>query len=137
MNYEKVRDELARLGWRYEDAVFMRIGDRLTSDDIVGVFIDMFGMCGCGRPGEILHAFLVELAIAAQRDAYATDYEPAEEYLRHALDHAGLTEHGGSVYGAWPSSKGKDVFAVLYAAFLCGDIDGEYTKTLRPPRGTQ
>lgn len=74
--------------------------------------------CGCGSP---------ELAAARLRDILAlyplyehrTELEAMipdagiPELMLYTLDHFDLTEHGGTVGGAWLSDKGIDVLAAL------------------------
>lgn len=76
--------------------------------------------CGCGSPDMACDALrnLLEMHSIPyeQRKREIAELIPNEgiQYLIfYALDHFDLTEHGGTVDGAWLSDKGKAVLAAL------------------------
>lgn len=74
--------------------------------------------CGCGSPPDAYGALLRLLRLhplhsnRAAFDEWITD-SGVEYLLLYWLDHAGLTEHGGTVGGAWLTPKGESVCAAL------------------------
>lgn len=79
--------------------------------------IDLLGICGCGS-GEVV-GFIAECMTQRRDDApNLIDHrkitelvkkwpDVAAEFILHVLDDQGLTEHGSSVYGSWPTDAGK------------------------------
>lgn len=89
----------------------------MTIEELAVWFQDEAQFCGCGAPevaAETL-AKLLELSrpysLAAQQ-SLVTD-EGARYLLLYWLDAMGLTEHGGSVDGAWLTEKGTELLAAL------------------------
>ncbi len=77
------------------------------------------GWCGCGIPAaaadwlrRALEAHPAWEKQALQGAVWGEDQGRAY-VLRYMLDHAALTEHGGSVGGAWLTERGKRVLAAL------------------------
>lgn len=88
-------------------------------------------LCGCGKPDAAIEVWRWLL----EREAFKTDGDMAaihtfieqsdqlEQHLSphpgvfyallYALDHAELTEHGGSVHAGWLTPKGERVLAFL------------------------
>jgi hypothetical protein len=75
--------------------------------------------CGCGEPKHV-HAFTIEClktfdiehprpvgAIDAIAALVTADPEAAAYFIAYTLDQLCLTEHGGSVGGAWLTDRGK------------------------------
>lgn len=104
--------------------------DGCSYDSALEAFgIGALGFCGCGDPegmAELARDYLrwlnacpgldavpiwsISLETVAYEDWRArkpemTDRE--ELLLAYLLDDKGLTEHGGSVYGAWPTDEGN------------------------------
>jgi hypothetical protein len=74
--------------------------------------------CGCGAPedaAETLRQLLALHPLHSNREAFdARVPDDGLQYLLlYTLSHFDLTEHGGSVGGAWLSDKGKSVLAGL------------------------
>lgn len=83
--------------------------------------------CGCGSPtlaAERLRDLLALHPLHSNREAFEAFVPDAgiAELLLYTLDHFELTEHGGTVGGAWLSDKGK---AILEALNLEADTDFE------------
>lgn len=82
--------------------------------------ITIFGLCGCGSNG--VEDFAYDALRACDRKING-ERPPAEalrllveskpelaaEFILHMLDHLGLTDHGSSVFGSWPSGLGREV----------------------------
>ena len=74
--------------------------------------------CGCGNPDDAA-ARLCDLLTFHPLYENRGEFERLvpdsgiQHLLLYMLDHLGLTEHGGSVMGAWLSDKGKDVLTAL------------------------
>ena len=87
--------------------------------------MDMFGFCGCGRPEVFVEQLRQYLKLVeAKSDVAASDYYAPYMYL---ADKAGLTEHGGSVLGAWITDKGKELLKRLDLTFFefCQEMKGK------------
>ncbi|QEE39814.1 MULTISPECIES: hypothetical protein [unclassified Methylobacterium] len=77
------------------------------------------GWCGCGAPWAA--ADWLRRALEAhpawekesQQGAVWGEGHGRAYVLRYMLDHAALTEHGGSVGGAWLTERGERVLAAL------------------------
>lgn len=74
--------------------------------------------CGCGSPevaASRLRDVLALHPLHSNRKAFKVlvPDDGLEELLLYTLDHFGLTEHGGTVGGAWLSDKGTAVLAAL------------------------
>ena len=84
-----------------------------------------FPMCGCGQPEDVLA--LVRDALELLRDEITVDRMKRLEVLcadrkdelfyllLYTFDHAGLIEHGTSVYGSWLSEHGRRLLGGLRA----------------------
>ena len=101
----------------------------VNAHPVARLWHDEWKFCACGDADaiiawlqKILEAY--EAASAAllgakehQKRRNALDValgpEPHALFLLYWLDSQGLTEHGGSVYGAWLSDKGKAVLEML------------------------
>lgn len=73
-------------------------------------------MCGCGDPGKAWQAVLDALEYAGtdhMKRNYNREWSGAEWFLHYVLDDIELTDHGGSVCGAWLTDAGKEVLAFL------------------------
>lgn len=74
--------------------------------------------CGCGQPAQALSSLRELLALHPLYD-HRAEFErliPDEglQYLMlYTLDHFDLSEHGGSVGGAWLTDKGRAVLEAL------------------------
>jgi len=96
--------------------------DPVSTDDMS----EIFGLCGCGHPDTTIKTLGDTLELLAIRhnnnsgktNTWKEDTTAVEKRLGeftelywltlYFLDHLGMTEHGGSVGGSWPSSKGED-----------------------------
>lgn len=85
------------------------------------IFLDAsFLACGCGAPEQACRALLRLLRLHPLFDhrdeieAWIPD-SGVEYLLLYALDKWDLTEHGGTVGGAWLTDNGKAVLAALEA----------------------
>lgn len=92
-------------------------------------FVAPFGLCGCGRPEDVVKGLLrileafpragdtgrVDEALLAMG---ITPDSPAAEFMLHWFDHQGWTEHGGSVYTSWRSEEGEEFGIPLLQAWL-------------------
>lgn len=74
--------------------------------------------CGCGCPDDAMRTIANYLEVASIRDLEASKKKQEEYFgdqkdsdlylcLMYAMDAAGFTEHGSSVYGAWPEKDGE------------------------------
>lgn len=112
--------------------------------------------CGCGDPVAADRLVVDLLAVfadwapdrARRVEALIGGSEGAQQIVLASLDHAGLTEHGGTVWGSWLTDRGK---WVLWAVDAVGGVEGlsnkldvvgfphEYdpkTKAMQPCSGT-
>ena len=67
-------------------------------------------MCGCGQPQicwDSLYGYL------QRTEFYCSTENPFELFFMYVMDHVKFTEHGTSIYGAWPTDKGKEVLTWL------------------------
>lgn len=81
-------------------------------------YYEKLNWCGCGNPEVAMRAVANCLEVASIRD-YFESKKKREEYfggsehddlylcLMYSLDAAGFTEHGSSVYSAWPEKDGE------------------------------
>jgi hypothetical protein len=108
--------------------------DGCFHEDAESVLGDLLGLCGCGRPEEVLRYVLDALRLVAMRGPseydghrawYDAEYRPrvddlfggntgAEYFMWYMLADKDLTEHGGSVPG-WLTALGEEVLADLEA----------------------
>lgn len=91
-------------------------------DEVMG----LFDFCRCGNP----HIFIEGLRQYLTLVKFAHDDRIPEEYRDENLqndyyvpymylaDKAELTEHGGSVFSAWLTDKGKDLLKRLNVSFI-------------------
>ena len=85
--------------------------------------------CGCGDPAaadrlviDLLTVFADWAPDRARRvEELIGGSDGAQQIVLATLDHAGLTEHGGSVWGSWLTERGK---WVLWAVEQAGGVDG-------------
>lgn len=84
------------------------------------VVMDLCGLCGCGDDSIKEDIIKVLIAIADRHDRdWPDDWEQPikdEKYyelILHILTNADLLEHGGSVYGSWPTDKGEEVLRII------------------------
>lgn len=76
-------------------------------EKLCGVF------CGCGNPGAVWQVILDELA-RCEGGTGKKWPETGHEYLAaYVVDYAGMTEHGGSVGGAWLTPEGEEALKFL------------------------
>lgn len=94
------------------------------------MWAEAFHGCRCGNP-EVAHAFALE--VLKQSINYPTEQAPYEYaspgvdgiaalctaqpqaaalLIAYMMDHLGMTEHGGSVYGTWLSDLGKQALEI-------------------------
>lgn len=73
------------------------------SDELVDEIMYMFDFCTCGAPDVFAEQLYEYLKIVESRTV------PDDTYIAYMYlaDKAGLTEHGGSVFGAWLTIKGE------------------------------
>lgn len=106
---DELRRDPPNYGWQ-ED---MDDGDNIAA---------LLGLCGCGRPDDVLRLFLRSLnrmdSNRPERPTYQEELKenfpsfqsPLNEDLVWAhiyqLDHLGLTEHGSSAWCGWLTDKG-------------------------------
>jgi hypothetical protein len=97
-------------------------------------------ICGCGNPDLVWDTIRDYLK---EREDWANDriewkpLETGKDYLlAYLMDHFGLTEHGGSVGGAWLTIEGERTLRYLEELFeLLGegqisDVDNEIEEEL-------
>ncbi|MFF7881032.1 hypothetical protein ACH40F_07860 [Streptomyces sp. NPDC020794] len=85
--------------------------------------------CGCGDPETADRLVIGLLAVFADWDPDRVQRvqeliggtDGAQQIVLAALDQAGLTEHGGSLWGSWLTDRGK---WVLWAVEQVGGVDG-------------
>jgi len=85
--------------------------------------------CGCGDPGSADRLVIGLLAVFADRqpdrvrrvEELIGGSEGAQQIVLAAIDHAGLIDHGSSVWGSWLTERGK---WVLWAVDAVGGVDG-------------
>lgn len=88
--------------------------------------MSVLGFCGCMDPKGMADQIVDYLAIVARREGELSNWESAramlyerfpEEWYRlliqYLVDDKELTEHGGSVGGAWLTDAGKEWLARL------------------------
>lgn len=93
------------------------------------IYFNEIGMCGCGRPAAVKR-FIYELMKNHKehkdgkityevmdenrtRIIKETDTDIVFEFVFHILEHNGLLEHDGSIYGSWFTEKGEKFFNLL------------------------
>lgn len=89
--------------------------------------IDSLGICGCGTPEpvyEMVRCVLEEIFEEGVNIDRASE-GPQYLYVIYMLNHQGFLEHGSSVFGSFPTEKGKKLRKALYEFSLC-DYDYEY-----------
>jgi len=98
-------------------------------DELEYILLETVGFCGCGSP-EDAAKFLME-CLETHEKPEDHDYDKDKEFwskhgsggeyfIRYALDRSGLTEHGGSVGGAWLTDFGNHVLELLRKEFKKG-----------------
>jgi hypothetical protein len=106
-------------------------------NEVQALYYGKLKWCGCGRPEAVL-AFLrdvlqaisdfhtaewgtpeLEAALAREMSLLPSD-NPLALGFRYMLDALGLTEHGGSIFGAWLTEEGRYTLSILTA---CEDFD--------------
>ncbi|MGR9130754.1 hypothetical protein ACU8NX_18560 [Rhizobium leguminosarum] len=90
------------------------------------MYFDQLGFCGCGSPEEV-HKFVCDClgafdrekqepewhdAIELIKETVTNDPENAAYFIAYVLDTLNLTEHGGTVGGAWLSDRGKQFLEI-------------------------
>lgn len=65
-------------------------------------------LCGCGEPNLCWGALYNYLKFADVGQYQSAD-NAFELFFMYIIYHIKLTEHGTSIYGAWPTKKGKEV----------------------------
>lgn len=75
------------------------------SDELITEVFDMLGFCPCGNPEEIVEDMYQYLRRVKMK------HHLPQRYLIYAYlaDAHGLTDHFGSVYGAWLTQKGEGI----------------------------
>jgi hypothetical protein len=95
------------------------------------LFYIQLGLCGCGNPEESFDLVRQLLTLApyyqgpevrAQVAALCGN-EPAKHIILSTLDHADLIEHGGSIGGAWLTTKGEWYLKALNSITTWDEID--------------
>lgn len=112
--------ELNRQQWLDADGVdFNSRAEMLFSSKSSGL-----GFCGCGLPEKTLksvHSYLSTLDWAWQDwearfrelQSHSGLSEDFWNFIAYFCDSKGLTEHGGSVGGAWLSDRGRDWLRIM------------------------
>lgn len=84
----------------------------MTREELRVFLDDIF--CGCGSPEDAAAALLKLLRLHSLYE-HRTEFEAwipdkgVQYLLLYQLDRDGLTEHGGSVGGAWLTAKGTEI----------------------------
>lgn len=78
---------------------------RAYNDEFENKIMESLGFCCCGQPSFIISQIYDYL----KKREHPIDTPDEELLLAYVCDKAGLTEHGGSVYAAWTSKKGKEL----------------------------
>lgn len=97
------------------------------------LWCEVLGACGCGSSDELADLcwrVFDESSDFGKPGIYTFDNPLAAEVIAHWMDHAGLTEHGGSVFASWLSEKGKAIHGHILAVdatweWFCGMFEGE------------
>lgn len=85
----------------------------IMDEDLINYIMDeIFDFCVCGRPFIFVEQ-LYEYLTIVDKGELPDDKYTAYMYL---CDKAELTEHGGSVIGAWLTDKGKTLLKQLEEA---------------------
>ena len=114
------KDPLATLGLTRDEHGYVD-AEGLNHDTLEDALTNALGICGCGRPEDVLAIVRAELTLASNRDLQrADDPKPLEWWLLYTLDRLGLTEHGCAVLHAWISTKGRAFLALLEQVDLSG-----------------
>lgn len=74
--------------------------------------------CSCGSPEDVWETILTILNMlnsGNRKKLYDTsDYQSGlTQIALYAMENAGLVEHGGSVFGSWPTKLGEEVIELL------------------------
>lgn len=109
-----LEEQMKAIGYQREES-YWTDEEGVSVDDVEGALESVLGICGCGRPEDVIAMVGAELALAAQKQKSARDLTPLEWWLLYTLDRLGLTEHGVSVTGAWLTEKGKAFLALAEA----------------------
>ena len=76
---------------------------------LMGSDVDGLGLCCCGEPERVVR--MMADYLNHRNPDYPTivntDGSDAQMLLAYLADKCGLTEHGGTVYGAWLTDEGK------------------------------
>lgn len=90
------------------------------------MYVGHLGLCPCGHPEEV-HLFLTECLKKFDEEAVGYEKrsgvsgvvelvknnpEAAAEFISNFLDSKGLTEHGGTIYGAWITDLGREFIEI-------------------------
>jgi len=70
-------------------------------------------LCGCGSPVDcwrVLHEYLKK---CNSDDFYQNTDDPFKLFFMYIISDFGLTEHGTSIYGSWPTKKGREALEWL------------------------
>lgn len=92
------------------------------------IYYNELGMCGCGRPEDV-RTFILKLlklnierwenkGVAGYGEKFKqvfneTDSDVLFEFVFHVFDNVDLLDHGGSIYGAWTTEKGREFVSML------------------------
>ena len=103
---------------------------------IIGYYyFEKLKWCGCGRPGDAMRTVAKFLKTISDRDAYfetgfketfGTEMIYDNELLiclAYSLDAAGFTEHGTSIYSAWPTQDGEYFLYAIEEAEKNDELD--------------
>jgi hypothetical protein len=94
--------------------------EELPADDLYWFLWSSFPICGCGNPEAIVEHLYGMLRRAHEfhvdKDHTVKIVEEGNLFqllLAYVIDDQHLTDHGSSIYGAWPTDLGKMVLALL------------------------
>lgn len=126
-----------------KDGLYVYEGGQYETE-LKAFYYGVLMFCGCGDPEgelEMLRDVLAYLKaksdrnfnepIGLERD-YKKEWEEFkalfggnEDFMRHYLywlDSLDMTEHGGSVFGCWPTDYGKQVLALFEGRDIAADM---------------